>query len=264
MGNGEVKGAAVVEGSQAELAHRRVIAIVAEGYPAARLAKFRADAADATIHLLQRVPALRGQVCVVRIDVASRERGADLPGLPPVDTYFDAAFAGDNLHLLTVDEPRVIDVVDRQLAVLAGGAHVHAFKVIVLVDSGVVGGSGGEALGLAVVSASIHAQVLAHELGHTFGLGDEYPGSPELAGAPNVSRSAARGALPARWRALLSPGVALPTPDDAPAETIGAFPFDAAPPRYRPAHACTMSSTLRPFCAVCEAQIRDLVINGHS
>ena len=117
---------------------------------------------------------------------------------------------------------------------------------------------------------------LAHELGHyILDLGDEYT---EFDGGFEGFRCGVHSffglhervnvrstVLDLTWWDLLTPGVELPTPEDAPWETVGAFEganrCDSG--WYRPEHTCLMQNQYSPMCAVCRREL-DRFMDGLS
>lgn len=109
--------------------------------------------------------------------------------------------------------------------------------------------------------------IALHELGHAFGLADEYDSAVDLAEPsplePNVSASA--DPLETAWRHLCN----VPAPRAIPTAprgrenehdlgTVGTFQgarYREAD-RYRPSPFCRMRMTTFPFCRVCREQIR--------
>lgn len=144
--------------------------------------------------------------------------------------------------------------------------------VFVVINSNVRGGAGGtrEAPAWATITSEATERweaVALHELGHAFGLADEYSHSSQKTPEPgvlepNVSRS--RKASETAWAALCTPGVADdPTCNSVgqpvvPAGTIGTFEGARYEPRgrFRPTANCLMRETNQPFCPVCQAAIR--------
>jgi hypothetical protein len=142
----------------------------------------------------------------------------------------------------------------------------------VLVNLGVRGGAGGTTDRPAWVTTTsdpteLWQAVALHELGHSFGLADEYDDSSQTVPEsgrlePNVTHK--RNAAKAPWAALVTPGIALdptcPAGVTPPAPTGVVGTFEGAryrkTGRYRPTAQCLMRSTDKSFCPVCQAQIR--------
>jgi len=195
------------------------------------------------------------------IKVRSKQTGADdycAPDAAPpctrvtADTYFDSSFG---LH--GTDRMLILSNRGTQRAIAAADKFVGAGSwdaIIVFVNSPKYGGTGG-----VVATTSMHSdapEIAVHELGHTIGkLADEYedpyPGYPAKITESNVDSN---GTSP-KWRAWLTPGVLLPTPeDDAYNDVVGAFEGARYKTKgvFRPMRDCMMRSIGKPFCPVCQ------------
>jgi hypothetical protein len=254
------------------------LVIIGDGYQEDELAKYHAHA-DKFVDRLKTTPPLSEMfagINVHRIDVVSRESGADDPGCAggPVvvaKTYFDATFCSPHNgqlidRLLTVDNALALSVTS------AGVPQKH--YVVCIVNSPKYGGSGG-----AIATCSVHAlstKIAIHELGHSaFGLADEYGGNGNDTPAgeppkPNVTRDT--NLATNKWRALVAVGTPMPTqcnpgcvgsgcvaPAAPPAPgTVGAYEgalwSDCG--TYRPMDVCYMND-YDPFCPVCAGVIRE-------
>ncbi|MBH1938793.1 hypothetical protein I5Q34_31810 [Streptomyces sp. AV19] len=256
------------------------LVIMGDGYQNAQLGQFATDTQNFVNTLFATAPftALRSAVNVYRVDVRSTDSGADDPAAcggtgATARTYFDAAFCNNGARrLLTVDTGTALTA--------AGNAVPQWNMVMVIVNSAVYGGSGGQ---VAVFSLAANANEIGlHEMGHTaFGLADEYEYylgcgvdtdrnvHPALEPAePNVTIDAGRTTN--KWRDLILGATALPTtrnancavcdpqPSPVGANTVGAFEgahyYHCA--AYRPQFTCRMRALGNPFCAVCERRIR--------
>ena len=269
-------------------AARYNVVILGDGYRAAELAKYHADAQAFVDAFRQTAPFgdLWCGINVHRIDVVSTDSGADDPivcgdgsaGSGAVArTYFDATFCSGNAirRLLTCDSVRARDVAHSQVP----ATHL----TFVIVNSPLYGGSGG---GIATFStAAGAAEIALHEMGHTaFGLADEYEyyagcatgetGHDVYTGGepvePNVTRNTQRASI--KWKSVLSSTVgALPTSANADCGQCDPQPNPHAPDHvgayegarymhcgcYRPSYNCRMRTLGEPFCAVCRKAIRD-------
>jgi hypothetical protein len=144
-----------------------------------------------------------------------------------------------------------------------------ADRAVVLVNIRRRGGAGGTAQFPAWVSNESSAtdswqSVAIHELGHAFGLGDEYDSAnPEAPPGlePNISASPDPALSP--WAHLCTHHAPAPTAPfgsgaTLPPGTVGTFQgarYDATR-FYRAQYACLMRSTRDPFCACCRDLIR--------
>jgi IgA Peptidase M64 len=256
------------------------LALMGDGYTEAQLGDYAAHCQGFVDHLRATPPfdLMFDAINVFRVDVASRESGADEPtacggsGARP-RTFFDASFCGfGTQRLLVVKQEAALRTARRQVP------RNHAAMVIV--NSAVYGGSGG---GVSVFSVAEHAfEIGIHELGHTFfKLADEYQtlagcesgetGHDKYGGGEPREVNATKERDPARikWRNLITPGTAIPTtrnpdcarcdtrPSPVPAGTVGLFEgsryFHCG--LFRPEFECKMRTLGQPFCAVCRNEI---------
>lgn len=265
------------------------IAVVAEGFEVGDQADFRTRVDELLSYMLQQAPFDEESIAcgfnLYRLEVVSDETGADDPDCDgdgadtSVDTYFDSSFCWDGVirRLLYCDTSLVIDAVEDHLT------EWHA--IVVLVNSTIRGGGGGDVAVLSTGSNDWKA-VAMHEMGHSlFGLADEYDyyqgctsgetdrdnyagGEPS---EPNVTANTNAATL--KWSALVAGGTAIPTmpnPDcsscnngasPVAAGTVGLFEgaryfhCDA----YRPEYSCRMRSSSVAFCSVCQQEIRDVM-----
>ena len=159
-------------------ASRYNIVILGEGYRAAELAKYHADA-QAFVDVFKQTAPYGDLWCginVHRVDVVSTDSGADDPvacgdgtaGSGAVArTYFDATFCSGNAirRLLTCDSASVLAVAHAQVP----ATHL----ALVVVNSPLYGGSGGPVATFSTGAGA--AEIALHEMGHSaFGLADEY------------------------------------------------------------------------------------------
>ena len=263
-------------------ADRLNIVITSDGYTAAAMAQFTQDVDDFVAHFFATPPfneeAIACGFNVYRLDVVSDEAGADKPecdgnGATPVlkDTYFDSTFCYDDKtqRLLYGDAGAVQSEVE---AVLPEWG-----QIIVFVDDPERGGGGGS-VAWTSNSASDWLDVAVHELGHSlFGLADEYNygGDDNYTGSamsPNIATEPDPALV--KWNALVTSNADIPTlahpdcaedtlaPNILPADIVGTFESAAYShcDVYRPQYSCKMRvSTTVEFCAVCDAEIRDVM-----
>ena len=249
----ETRKLALLHGKDSDKGPR--IVIVSEGYRAAELDQFRFDA-DLAAQTILGTPPFRGvPICIARLDVASKDSSAFRSlAQREADTAFRARFDRDNPHLLLVNEKQVQATVRTALS-----ARWHDYKIVVLVNAPerfggggrFLASTGGGASGIAVASNANGSETLMHELGHAFGLADEYAASPLMGHAPpNVATHPRQ--LPAFWSERLTPKVAIPTRSTG-RDIVGVFQAAAGAPHYRPQYSCIMktSSSLDRYCKVC-------------
>lgn len=258
------------------------LVLIAEGYRDTELALFHAHA-QAFVNTLVSTPPfndVEAAINVYRIDVASTDSGADDslacagPGTTAA-TYFDASFCNGGIRrLLLVNTTNVINVVEARVP--------QWHQIIVLVNSTVWGGSGGQ---IAVTSVAAGWESIAlHELGHAaFGLADEYEywagcavdtNNAQYTGsepsAANVTTNTDRATM--KWGDLVLSSTPLPTlenpncpqcnflPSTVPAGTVGAFEgaYYHHCDIFRPEFNCMMRD-LQGFCAVCRRRITQVL-----
>ena len=256
------------------------LVILGDGYRNFETARYHTDVQNfvATLHATPPFERLWRGINIHRVDVVSKDNGADDPTDCPdvagsgakARTFFDATFCSvgpGNIRLsrlLTVDANHALAVAT------ASVPEVH--QVLVIVNAGKYGGSGGR-----IAVCSTHpsaAQIAIHEIGHSaFSLGDEYGGNGSGSptgepGQPNVTRDP-RAAT--KWHALIAPTTPMPTACDPNCR-------DCKPPAVRPAPGavgtyeggmysdcgvfrplpdCKMRTLTAPFCPVCAKAIRD-------
>src|SRR5688500_4996112 len=220
------------------------LVLLGDGYQAGELNQFQTHVDDLVALLQATAPfdTIWDEINVFRVDVTSTDSGADDPaGCGGTDatprTFFDSSFCNSNIQrLLVADTPRVLDA--------AYDAVPEAHAVLLIVNSTIYGGSGGE-VGVFSVAASA-SEVGIHEMGHSaFGLADEYPYWADCGEAdhdqasggepvePNVTHTPARDSI--KWGDLVDSATAMPTmsnPDCADCDnrastvaagTVGAF-----------------------------------------
>lgn len=256
------------------------LVIVADGYTQPQMPRFAADAAAVKDRLLEIAPfssnSIRRVINVFRLDVASREQGADRPNCADgagtgqaVATYFDSRFCSDGKTQRLLYGNAV-------LAAQTVGAVLREWhQIIVLVNDQERGGAGGKVAWFSN-GGDDWREVAVHELGHSaFNLADEYgyggptqwPGGEP--GQPNISAVADPARV--KWRSHVNARPQIPSrrnpdcahtdpgPSGFPAGTIGTFEGAGYSNCgiYRPAWDCLMrnTSTSAPFCAVCSEVI---------
>jgi hypothetical protein len=294
MNDGTVLGATKIVDAGSDFT-KYTIGLLSEGYTAAEMPKWEADAQLFVDYLFGQAPFsdpdLRCAINVYRIDVTSDESGADNPKCgatargTKAKTYFDATFCAseDVRRTMSFDTGTAAIVLQTQVPFWRMG--------LVVVNSAVDGGSGGT-IPIVSTSRADWPSAAVHELGHSsFGLADEYE---TYAGCdsgeeghdvhfplepiePNVT--AMFGVPPdisvLKWASLVDPpGTPIPTtrnpdPDCTTCDqtavspvasgTVGAFEgahyFHCG--AYRPEFDCRMRNSSQPFCAVCTDVIRN-------
>ncbi len=224
------------------------------------------------------------KINIYRINISSTESGADDPkkcgndtsgtGIK-VRTYLDATFCayGQKIRrLLGFNKPLALQVLTKNVK--------EWHRALIIVNTTKLGGAGGS-----IAITSVHSGwtlTALHELGHTFGLADEYQDyyscpppqhpsqdkhPPTEPAEPNVTIKTKRHDI--KWRHLILPQTPIPTltnPDckvcnillnPRPAGTVGLY--EGAHyyhcKAYRSSYNCMMRNYAN-FCAVCQRQIR--------
>jgi hypothetical protein len=245
------------------------VVIIADGYEKRHATKARRDLQRYTKVLLESAPFSKynANICVRGVLPGAVGTGPDEPrkGLftaPPAGTTFN-----------TFDSARYLTTVDnRTLRHLAGA--VPYDTIFVMVNSSRYGGAGiYNFFSIFVADNEYDEYVFIHEFGHGFaGLGDEYYNSSVAYSdfyprgvepwEPNVT-AALNGPESVKWKALLTPDVPLPTPEDEQyGDQVGVFEGAgySAKGLFRPALDCKMFSKKRKdFCAVCMAAVEEML-----
>lgn len=249
------------------------LVIMSEGFKESQLKQFHTYAQAFVDKLAATVPfdEMWHAINVFRVDVASRDSGADHPvtcrggvTVHPVKvrTYFDARYcwSGDDERLLAGNE---------DLARTTAKAAVNSVTArLVIVNDTLYGGAGGT-----TAFFSLHpdaSNIGLHELGHSaFKLEDEYGDAIQVwdAGEPpaaNVTTITDRPRI--KWHAKIHPSTPLPTvtfdhmTDESPVSrgTVGLFEGGARTFRgiYHPEFDCRMNHLAAEFCSVCRDRIR--------
>lgn len=266
-------------------APRMNVVLVAEGFASTEQTTFN-NLCDDFVAALQAetwYPILGDAINVHRLNVESDDSGTDEPLTCPdgesgsgttVDTYFDAKFCNSGVwRCLWGDSSLVRNTLDTWLPAWDVG--------IVLVNTTGHGGCASGNVSFTSVRSGWE-NIALHEMGHNFGLADEYHywegcGSGETGHdnaptaeptAPNITTETNRDDL--KWRHLLTPGVPVPTmenPDCTQCDNranvlsddnaIGLFEgagyYHCG--LYRGVYRCRMRNSGNPFCRVCAEAI---------
>ena len=213
-----VPGVKVVEALKSgDPRHKVDVAILAEGYTAAEEAKFEADLARFTgvFFKLEPYKSHKDAFNIYGVFKASAESGCDEPSFGSFkSTALSASFdaLGSERYLLTEDNKSLRDI----------AAHVPYDALYIMVNHTRYGGGGIYNLYCTFTTDNQWYEYLfLHEFGHSFtGLADEYytsdvaynefyPSGVEPA-EPNIT--ALLDPANVKWKALLTPGIAVPTP----------------------------------------------------
>jgi hypothetical protein len=175
--------------SNGDSAQRVDIVFVAEGYQTSERAKFLIDAGvmlNYMTSISSKFALLNAPISTYAkylnasaLFVASNQSGMDMPNKGvAVDTAFGASQHLADGRLVYGDQGKVVSAVNQAYA-----ANAHEL-VIGLVNSTIYGGAGGD-VAWATAGNSSSAEVLLHEIGHSFaGLEDEYADSSLVASYP--------------------------------------------------------------------------------
>ena len=159
-------------------ANRVDLVVLGDGYTAAEMDKYASDVETFVLAVFNVEPfkEYARYFNVLRVDVVSKESGADKPASSVYkDTALDAYYYCNQIQrLICVSTGKVQAVLDASRV----GAD-QKDMILILVNDSEYGGSGG-----AVAVASTHPsclELILHEQGHSFGLlGDEYDTSPPV------------------------------------------------------------------------------------
>jgi hypothetical protein len=230
-----------------------VITIMGDGFTATEQDAFIAAATKVKDSIVSTYPFsfFSDRFNIYAIKVISNESGAASHPSNLIDNYFGSTFNYDgvNHHLLALSNEHLVSGLLLQVAL---GLNFP----VVLVNHNDFGGSGrrdfwGNPMPAVSSLNSSMSAIITHELGHSFGLADEYFGAVKFE-APNVTD---RG-LPLinkwrHWIDLENP------PDYIGIEGIGIYPFADDPSWFHPHRMCKMSSIHQPFCRVCSSHLTE-------
>ena len=226
------------------------LALVAEGYTADEMVKFRKDAQRATDLIFAHAPfdELKERFNVVAVETVSFQSGVSIPGSKvwkntALGSHFDTFYM--DRYLTHSDDVRMYDL-------LSGVPFEH---IIIIVNTEKYGGGG--IFNQWTIAASDHPtfpQVLVHEFGHAYaGLADEYEygDNPEPTypdgiepWEPNITT---KTNFAAKWHDMLN--------------TEGVGLYEGGGYRktgvWRPVDSCRMKvNNVKDFCPVCTRAIK--------
>ena len=261
------------------------IAILAEGYTAAEMGQFIADAQRYGEALLSHEPfaSMQDRFNIVAVGAVSAESGVSIPH----DGKWARTVAGSHFDTFYTDRYLTSS---RQRAIYDALGGVPFEHIILLVNTPVYGGGGiYNSITLCSAGHPYSPVVFVHEFGHEFaGLGDEYyyddqwstmyPADTEP-WEPNITTLVDFGS---KWADLLAPGTPIPTPpDDIEKKDVRRIWGELSPEVqarlntklgvyegggyqskgvYRPVQECRMKiNECRDFCPVCTRAIIRMV-----
>lgn len=268
-------------GENGPASNRADVLLMGDGFTQAQEASFRNYATQLENALYQITPLTEyaNYFNTIHLFTPSQEIGADHPvydpSCPGIDnpnccrdpqmqnddlngqmrnTAFHARYCAYHMHRALV--------VHNQSVFNAAAAYPDWDTIIVIVNDGTYGGTGGQ---VSVISRHPNgmASVAQHELGHTFGkLADEYsnpyPGFPTCSDTggnnpceANVTNVNIRNNI--KWKHWIDASTSIPTPPQSQGpDFVGLFEgaryFSTG--MYRPGRVCLMQSLGYPFCRV--------------
>ena len=243
------------------------IVILAEGYTALEMEKFREDAKRVTQYLFDEEPfkSEKEKFNVSAILTPSPESGTDIPG---EHIYKNTRF---NSTFYTFDVSRYLTTSDMK-NILDAAALVPYDQIYVLVNTERYGGGGFyNFVSVCTADNSLTKEVFVHEFGHGFaGLGDEYYTSDVAyedfynlkiePWEPNITTLVNFGS---KWKPMVKESVEIPTPRTAKYEnTVGVYEGGGYMSKgiYSPFIDCQMkSNTAKGFCPVCAESIKKVI-----
>ena len=243
------------------------IVILAEGYTALEMEKFREDAKRVTQYLFDEEPfkSEKEKFNVSAVLTPSPESGTDIPG---EHIYKNTRF---NSTFYTFDVSRYLTTSDMK-SILDAAALVPYDQIYVLVNTERYGGGGFyNFVSVCTSDNSLTKEVFVHEFGHGFaGLGDEYYTSDVAyedfynlkiePWEPNITTLVNFGS---KWKSMVKESVEIPTPRTAKYEnTVGVYEGGGYMSKgiYSPFIDCQMkSNTAKGFCPVCAESIKKVI-----
>jgi hypothetical protein len=243
------------------------IVIIAEGYTAEDMDKFKADCERFKGYILEADPYSQNmdKINIWAVESVSEESGTDIPG----EDILKNTAAGTNFY--TFGSERYLTTEDMK-SVRDIAANAPYDQIYILVNHEKYGGGGiYNYYSLGTSDNTAAAFLFQHEFGHAFaGLGDEYYSS-EVAvedfypthvepWEPNITT---RVDFSSKWENMISSATPIPTPATEEYEnTVGLFEGGGYVARgvYRPYIDCTMKSVkYDAFCPVCKRAIQRMI-----
>jgi hypothetical protein len=243
------------------------IVILAEGYTAEEMEKFKDDANRVSDYLFHTEPfkSEKEKFNVTAVLTSSIESGTDIPG---EHIYRNTRF---NSSFYTFDVSRYLTTSDMK-NILDAAAVVPYDHIYVLVNTERYGGGGFyNFVSVCTSDNALTGEVFVHEFGHGFaGLGDEYYNS-EVAyedfynlkvepWEPNITTLVDFGS---KWKKMVADSVEIPTPRSAKYNnTVGVYEGGGYMSKgiYSPYNDCRMkSNNPKMFCPVCQESIKKVI-----
>ncbi|MBP9992758.1 MAG: peptidase M64 [Bacteroidales bacterium] len=244
------------------------IALVAEGYTADNMEKFRSDARRLveTFFSLEPYASRRDDFNLWFVECPSAGNGVTVP---QNGTWRNTVLASmfDTFYI-----DRYLTVWDHSLIAKAAAGVPHDALIVVANESKYGGGGVYNSYALGTADNKLSEVVMVHEFGHSFaGLADEYYTSDVayedyyLPGIepwePNITNLTDFGS---KWKDMVAPDTPVPTPADPEKwyGVVGVFEGAGymAKGCYRPYYECRMLNNTAPgFCPVCLKAINDMI-----
>ncbi len=243
------------------------IVILAEGYTAQEMGKFKEDANRVTGYLFEEEPfkSEKRKFNVSAVLTPSLESGTDIPG---ENIYKNTCF---NSTFYTFNVSRYLTASNMK-NILDAAAIVPYDHIYVLVNTERYGGGGFyNFVSVCTADNSLTKEVFVHEFGHGFaGLGDEYYDS-EVAyedfynlktepWEPNITTLVD---FDSKWKRMVADSVEIPTPRDLKNSTkVGGYEGGGYMSKgiYSPFTDCRMkSNNAKSFCPVCRESIKKVI-----
>ncbi len=244
------------------------IAILAEGYTALEMDKFKEDAKRVTQYLFDEEPfkSEKDKFNVTAVLTPSLESGTDIPG---EHVYKNTCF---NSTFYTFDVSRYLTTSDMR-PILDAAAIVPYDQIYILVNTERYGGGGFyNFLTVCTADNNLTKEVFVHEFGHGFaGLADEYYNS-EVAyddfynkkaepWEPNITTLVD---FDSKWKNMVDKTVEIPTPRDFKnSDKVGVYEGGGYSSKgiYSPFIDCRMKSNVaKRFCPVCQESIKKVIL----
>lgn len=241
------------------------IVVFGDGYIAGQQAQFESDAQDLLDYLMTTEPFAGYDTYfnAYSIFVESNETGSDHPSINYYrDTYFNGTFDSYGITRLTTIPPnnfngnyadgygKVFDLV---------GTYMPEYDMILMLFNDTQYGGSGGTIAISSINSSA-PEVVAHEIGHSFGdLNDEYEDiTPGYSGSESPNTTAETNPNLIKWRDWILPETPIPTPESfLYGSDVGLFEGACYEPTgwYRPKLSCKMRSLGYPLCEVCQEQM---------
>jgi len=244
------------------------IVILAEGYTAFEMEKFKEDAKRVTQYLFDEEPfkSEKEKFNVNAVLTPSLESGTDIPGEHIYkNTYFNSTF-------YTFDVSRYLTTSDMR-PILDAAALVPYDQIYVLVNTEKYGGGGFyNFVSVCTADDERTKEVFVHEFGHGFaGLGDEYYNSEvayedfyNLKTEPWEPNLTTLVDFDSKWKKMIQKGVEIPTPRSSKyTKEVGVYEGGGYMSKgiYSPFIDCRMKSNdAEGFCPVCNEAIKKVIL----